>query len=391
MLRRILLSAFAVLVLATQAAAQRVPPRPNLPRGADRNDWQAYYDQGVKALTGRMARAAEEAFFWAARLEPSRAEPLYAQRVAIFAQDLRRWERYLAGDAATRQHPAMLRADALMGQAMLRSPFVPRSLDLLLYNELPGSWSSDPVTQGWLQYARGEHEAAVRALSRAVEASPGSHSRRMDLALVLVGLGKMDSAAVQVQAVLDGIRRQEQSEVVRVYESKEMLEYSLGLLHLARSRLDEARAAMERAAVENAAAAYMAHRGLGMVARARGDAEAVAVETGRAAELAGESPLLVYEHGRALVDAGRPAEAIPHLTRAAGWEPHWADAQLHLGRAHDAAGNLPAALAAYARYLELAPRRASAVSEAVRQRMAELQPSPSTSPPLAPAPPASGS
>ncbi|HEU4454869.1 MAG TPA: tetratricopeptide repeat protein, partial [Longimicrobium sp.] len=335
-------------------------------------------------LTGRMGRAAEEAFFWAARLEPSRAEPLYAQRVAIFAQDIRRWERYLAQDAATLRDPAILRADALMAQALLRSPFVPRGLDLLLYNELPGSWSSDPLTQGWLMYARGEHEAAARALSRALVADPSSQGRRMDLALVLVGLGRMDSAAVHVQAVLDAVRRREETEVVRVYESKEMLEYSLGLLHLARGRLDEARAAMERAALENAGAAYIAHRGLGLVARARGDVEALATETGRAAELAGENPLLIYEHGRALVDAGRPAEAIPLLTRAAAQEPHWADAHLHLGRAHDAAGDIPAALAAYARLLELAPRRASALSDAVRQRMAELQPSP------APAPPAPG-
>jgi tetratricopeptide (TPR) repeat protein len=385
MLRRILLSAIAVLALATQASAQGVPPRPNLPRGADPNDWNAYYEQGVKLLSGRMGRAAEAAFFWAARLEPTRAEPLYAQRVAIFAQDIRRWERYLRGDPVTQRDPAIFRAEALMGQAMVRSPFVNRSLDLLLYNELPGSWSSDPVTQGWVAYARGENETAVRALSRAVQNDPDNHARRMDLALVLVGVGRMDSATVQVQAVLDAIRRQEETRVVRVYESKEMLEYSLGLLHLARGRLDDARAAMERAAVENAGAAYIAHRGLGLVARARCDVEALATETGRAAELADDRPPLVYEHGRALVDAGRPAEAVPFLTRATQSEPHWADAHLHLGRAHDAAGNIPAALASYARLLELAPRRAAAVSEAVRQRMAELQPdaAPAPAPPPA--------
>lgn len=185
MIRRTLFSAIALVAVATSAAAQR-PERPNLPRDADPNDWEAYYDHGVKMLNGGLTGSAEKAFYWSARLDPSRAEPLYAQRVTIFMDDVRVWERYLEDHPATLRRPEVARADSLMGEAMLRSPFVPRSLNLLLYNQLPGSWGSDPTTRGWLAMARQDMETAVRHFTRAVENRPGNVGARVDLAQALV-------------------------------------------------------------------------------------------------------------------------------------------------------------------------------------------------------------
>src|SRR5215213_11951746 len=143
MTRRILILLVVLVAQAVSAAAQGAPARPRLPGGADPNDWEAYYDYGVRMLNGNMVSAAAGAFYWAARLDPSRAEPLYASRVTIFRDDIGRWERYLRDDPQTLKRPEMERADSLMGEAWLRNPFVPTSLNLLLYNQLPGDWGRD--------------------------------------------------------------------------------------------------------------------------------------------------------------------------------------------------------------------------------------------------------
>jgi len=379
MIRRIALIAIAIVTSVISAAAQ-VPERPRLPRDADTNDWEAYYDHGVKMLNSGLSSNAQKAFYWSARLDPSRAEPVYAMRVAIFLSDIRRWEQYLRDDEAALRHPQMVRADSLMDEAMLRSPFVPRSLDLLLFNQLPGRWGQDFTTRGWLAFAGQDVETAARHFASAVERDPRSVWRRMNLAQALVVLGRMDEAAVQVQAVLAELRSQDERQLVRVYESKAMLEYALALLYLSRNRNDEARQALERALLENAGA-YPAHRGMALLARARRDLPAAAEEHGRALELAGEHPLLAYEYAAALVDARRPAEALPHLARVLEREPFWANAHLELARAHDALGSRAEALAAYERYLSLAPKRAASMAATVRRRMERLQESPAAAPP----------
>jgi tetratricopeptide (TPR) repeat protein len=379
MILRTLLPALALLAAVTSAAAQH-PERPPLPRGADLNDWEAYYDEGVRMLNHGRAVGAQEAFYWSARLDPSRADPLYALRVAIFLDDLGLWDRYLRDEPGALRNPRALRADSLMGEAMLRNPFVPRSLNLLLYGQLPGQWGHDPTTRGWLAFAKPDVEAAVGHFTRAVESHPQSVGRRMDLAQALVALGRMDEAAAQVSAVLAELRRRDERELVRVYESKEMLEYSLALLCLSAGRDDEAREALERALVESAAA-YQAHRGLALLARVRRDPARAAEESGRAVEIAGPHPLLDFEYGAALVEARRPAEAVPILERVVRREPFWADARLELGRAYEGSGRRGEALAAYERYLELAPRADASRAAAVRRRMERLRAAPAAPPP----------
>jgi hypothetical protein len=97
-MRRVLALVAAALV-ALPAAAQSwgpMPPRPNLPRGADPNDWEAYFDLAV-SLEPRAADRAEAAFTWAARLDPSRSEPMYALWAAFHFRDIGRFEEYANG------------------------------------------------------------------------------------------------------------------------------------------------------------------------------------------------------------------------------------------------------------------------------------------------------
>lgn len=377
MLRRFLASAAiaATLLVPAAAASQAAPPRPELPRGDDPNDWEAYFDYGVVKLNSRLGREAEAAFYWASRVDPTRAEPLYGVRAALFMQDLTLWERYLEGDPRGRRHPVALRADSLRDESLLRNPFVAPTLDVLLVDQLPGRWGWDRATQGWLHFARRDFGLAARHFRALVEANPrGNHHRRYDLALVLAAAGQLDSAAVQVQALLDELRRQDETRVV-IYQSKEMLEYALGLLQITQRRFPDARAAMERAVLENAGG-HMGHRGLAIIAQAEGKAAEAVEEYRQAVELSGEHPLLEYEFGQALLRAGAVEEAIEHLGRAVAREPYWADARLELGRAYEAAGKTAEALEAYERYTQLAPRKAAATVQAVRQRIERLRAAP---------------
>lgn len=72
------------LTLACPIGGAQEPQRPQLPRGADVRHWEPYFDHGVQRFK-RSPIAAEEAFYWASRLDPTRAEPLFGRYAAFFA------------------------------------------------------------------------------------------------------------------------------------------------------------------------------------------------------------------------------------------------------------------------------------------------------------------
>lgn len=375
MLRLLLPLAFAATLLVPAAAAQTAPPRPELPRGADPNDWEGYFDLGVGKLHSRLGKDAEAAFYWAARLDPARAEPLYGMRAALFMQDLTLWERYFNDDPRGLRHPVAVRADSLQKESMLRNPFVAPTLDMLLVDQLPGRWGWDRATQGWLHFARRDFGLAARHFRALVESNPGrNYHRRYDLALVLAAAGQLDSAAVQVQALLDELRRQDETRVV-TYRSKELLEYALGLLLITQRRYPDARAALERAVLENAGG-HLGHRGLAALAQAQGRHDEAVEEYRQAFEAAGEHPLLQFEYGSALLQAGRAEDGLPHLSRVVEREPYWAEARLELARAYDRLGKTGEALEAYERYTQLAPQKAAVTVQSVRRRIEQLRAAP---------------
>jgi tetratricopeptide (TPR) repeat protein len=362
----------AAVLAAAPADAQRAYRRPELPRGADPNDWEAYYRRGAELLQGGLERQAEAAFHWASRLNPTRGEPLYGMRVAIFVFDTRRWLRYVDGSEQVMRDPEVQRADSLLAEAFARNPFTPPTLDVLLYDRISVRWANDLATQGWLHYLRGNPEQAARSYERLVASDPRGHAWRYELALVQVELGRLDSAAAQVRALLAEPPGREKGRPGAIRMSRERLEYALGMLYVARRRYPEARQAFGRAIAENPAA-YTGHRGMGVVALAEGKSAEAAGHFARAVELAGERPLVSYECGRALLAAVRPAEAVPYLARAVAGEPHWPEAHLELARAYDEARNTAEALKEYERYLELAPRSEASTVNLVRQRMENLR------------------
>src|SRR5688500_15096545 len=80
--------AWGAPIIATPLAAQKAGkpvPRPKLRDVTDTNDAQAYYDAGLQSFRDDPGNSVN-AFYWAARLNPGWAEPLYARRAASLAQ-----------------------------------------------------------------------------------------------------------------------------------------------------------------------------------------------------------------------------------------------------------------------------------------------------------------
>ncbi|HET7464749.1 MAG TPA: tetratricopeptide repeat protein [Longimicrobium sp.] len=368
---RIILALAAAVLAAGTAAAQQEPPRPELPRNADANDWEAYFDRGTELLRAAPSEA-DQYLYWAQRLNPARAEPLYAHWVALHLQNVRRWEAWMRDDPRVLASPEIARMDSLMLRAQVRNPFLHRGLVVLLYESTPGYWGRDLNTRGMLQYSTGQLEQAVHTLSEYVERNPRRLGARWNLVLALVSSGKMDSAQVVMDTLIARMRQRDETEMVKVYESKEMQEYASGLLALARNRPAQARAAMEQAIVENAASWY-AHAGRAMALRAERRPADAAQEMAAAMELAPEDALLRFNYGGMLIDARKPAEAAAQYRRATELEPYWADAWLGLGDAERMSRRPAEAIAAYERYLALAPRSASSAAQSVQGQIERLR------------------
>src|SRR5215218_3062346 len=154
--------------LAAQKPAKPVP-RPKLRDVTDTNDAQAYYDAGLTSFRDDPDYAAD-AFYWAARLNPGWAEPLYARRAALLAQ-----RRLLLNALMTnngRSRPELRSLDSLQFRAYMINPFLYRRLDRQLFmNWLTNGDrqaqveltyeinvainASQPSIQGWFAYAQG--------------------------------------------------------------------------------------------------------------------------------------------------------------------------------------------------------------------------------------------
>lgn len=368
----------ALLLLSAAAAAQRPPAledasafrRPRLADTADTNSWESYFDYGVARLRTN-ARAAEAAFSWAMRLDPSRAEPLFARWVAYWMRNPGWFEDYLDERKSVVESPEVRQVDSLYWRALLRNPFVPRNLTLMLYDQLEGSLATDPYTSSWVAYAGGRFDAAARGFGKLVHSDPVKHyAVRFDLALCYTATRQFDSAAAEITALVSEMHRRDESQLAHFYESRELLEYSLGLLEAARGNAPGAREALGRALVENLGF-YPAHAEMGELALAAGDTTKAVAEYGQAAQFGPEDGVMRFRYAVVLMSSGRLEEAEVELRRAIELEPLYAPPYFALGALLEVRGPRAKALEAYLSYLDRAPRGAS-LADRARQRAVAL-------------------
>jgi Tfp pilus assembly protein PilF len=350
-------SAVVLLVVGTGAFAQNQPERPKLEANADTNDWEAYYEFGVRHLQ-RFPSRSYAAFYWASRLAPWTGDPLYAQWVAFHMRDVRQFARYLDDDAKILQRSDVRAADSVVRIAFLRNPFVHRALEMALYDALPGSWRGDVMTRAWLAYANQKLDRATELFGEAIAKKPERFYRvRHIRAVLFVAHKQYDSALTEMTALLTHARGLDEKALVREYESKAFYEYAVGRLEVARGKLQAAREAFERALIEDLTYAP-AHGGLAMVAELARDRERALASYAQAVDISPLDAIYRYQYGIALINASRFDEALEQMNQAIALEPYYADPYVFKARAHEHLGQTDSARVAYHAYLARAARNA---------------------------------
>ena len=356
--------AVAVLVIGGVADAQKKPKEPKRPRmeaGRDTNAAAAYYYWGLSNLE-RAPASAQDAFYWASRLDPSWADPLYAQRIAFHMSNLERFWKYITGTKYVLKSAEVRRADSLLFRAMLRDPFLFRRLDRTLidrlYQEMTGYngvTSSHPEMRAWFAYSDTRFGEAVALYARAIEKDPKDYDLHAERARSFFHLAQFDSTVAEMNRALAGYRKSDEDDLVVLYESKAMYEFSIATAYMKAGRLAEAREALGRALAEDLSF-YMAHQRMAALALSAGDTATALSEYDLAIQLNGDDAPLRAEYGAVLVALGKHADAEPHLLRAIEVEPWYATPYATLGDAYEGLGKTAEAGEQYAKFMERASR-----------------------------------
>jgi tetratricopeptide (TPR) repeat protein len=398
--RRTLTIPLAAVALAAAAPlhAQRgadTPRRPALAAGADQNDPRAYLQLGTQLLTSRAGDAAD-AFYWAYQLDPTSADALYGRWAAFLISNPRRLLNYWNGDRRTARSPEVLAMDSLYFRALTMDPFlyrrfemqvlraylrqavrddadlsaghlpeaiIEREVNLMLHNAGPWWKAIEAYGQGRFQESLSHYNDALpRARSRSLV--------RAERGRLFAHVGNHPGALEEFGHALTEMRREDERDLVFLYESKALMEHGIAVLHERMGNRDAAREAYGRSLTEDLAF-YPAHVRLGLMALAAGDTATAVSELDLAAQAAGADPSVHYTYGAMLAQLGRLDEAAVQLDRAADLAPYYADPHFALGVVRDGQGNLPGAQQAYRAFMERASRTHRRRTHA-EQRLAAL-------------------
>lgn len=398
-MRSALLALVGTLCLAAPLGAQRLGPevpRPRLAAAADTNDPLAYLEHGMTIITERVEEAAN-AFYWAARMDPSSPGALYGRRVALLMRRPGDLNNYMIGNRRARENKEFLAIDSLQLRAQQLNPMMYRSLDRVLlytwyYNDhrrAGGTMSRrefereiqyiltsyPPASRAFLMYGLGQFEQAAIEYDLAIKAARNPIGLRIERARVLGLRERYGEAVEEFSRALTALKARDErrGEYVVFYDSKALLEHSIGLMHLRAGALDSARAAFGRAMTEDLAY-YPAHLELGQLALTENDSVTAVAELGLAAELAVDEPYVHLLYGKNLAATGQHEDAIGPLRKAVELEPYYAAAHFALAGALEATGDIAGARTAYQRYLEIGPKREAAMRSAASAKVSSLAP-----------------
>jgi Tfp pilus assembly protein PilF len=357
--------AVGALLIATVADAQKKPKEPKRPKmeaGRDTNSAGTYYYWGLGQLE-RNPRGAHDAFYWASRLEPSWADPLYAQRVAFHMSDLARFWKYITGTKYVLRSAEIKRTDSLHFRAMLRDPFFFRRHDKMLIDrlieeltgEIGGFISGDPEMRAWFAYSQTRFPEAIALYAKAIAKDPKDYELHAERARAFFHVGRFDSTVAEMNRALEGYRKEDEKDLVVLYESKAMYEFSIANAFLQAGNLQEARDALGRALTEDLSF-YIAHQRLAALSLAAGDTATAVSEYELAVQLNNDDAPLRAEYGAVLVRLGKHAESESHLLRAIELEPWYARSYAILANAYEGLGKNAQAVEQYTKFMAHASR-----------------------------------
>ena len=375
----------AALTLDAQDSKPREPTRPKLDAGRDTNSSESYYRHGLQNLPGRPQQAAD-AFYWATRLDPSDAQAWYGRWVALLLTRQQRdlWV-ILRDEGLTSREAAQI--DSLRYEALLREPLLYTSLEAMLVRDLfrtlwiatRGEISEldirsipDPVFRAWYAYGTGRFNESVQQYAVAIERQPkarGLHAARAR-ALVLALAGE-DSAIAEFEAERR-LAQTAESALVRVYNSREMLEYSIGRVWEMHQQPEDAREAYGRALVENLAF-YPAHTALARLALAADDTATALKEYDLAVQLAPHRADMRYTYGVLLLARQRFDAADEQFRLAVEADSFYVRPYYLLGFIREGQGKDSLATAYYTSFIARAPTSLAPQVEDARKRLDRLK------------------
>jgi Tfp pilus assembly protein PilF len=382
--------AFA-MVLATaravsaQEAQVKEPKRPKLDAGRDTNSAGAYYQWGMQHLTDRPEKAAD-AFYWAARLEPAGPEPWYGRWAALLLGRQHRDMFALVSDNA-RNRKENAKIDSLRYEALVREPLIYTKLDAVLardffqaisqategeFSEVDLAMIPDPALKGWLAYGSGRFDESVKQYAIAIKGNPKEHGLHASRARAFIPMLQYDSAAAEFEAERTVEQQKEESTLVRLYNSKEMLEYSIGRVRETQDKRVAARDAYGQALVENLAF-YPAHIALARMALATGDTSAAMKEYELAAQLAPKRADILYFYGVLLMTRQNFDAAAEQFRLAVDADPYFVKPYFPLAYIREGQGKDSLAIAYYTQFIALAPSALAKQIDDARQRLKDVK------------------
>jgi tetratricopeptide (TPR) repeat protein len=370
-----------LLAAASPVAAQKgkeEPRRPALAADADTNDARAYYDFGLAKLEREPDKAAD-AFYWATRLNPTWADAYYARRSALLLSDRYRFQKYYEDDRRTLQSDAIKRIDSLYFYSLTINPFLYRRLDVVLFRQYwrgvadeyarRNNVSSTEVQyylerwlergpaslRAWQAYGEGRFPDALRLYADAIKQARYKAGHRTSRGRLFFQLDQADSALKELTQALDEMRRADSKDLVFIYESKALLEHSIGLVQKRLGHVDAAKESFGRALQEDLSY-FPAHVELGYLAIEAKDTTTALSEMELAVQIRADDPALRFILGYTLYLSGKYADAEEHLRKALELDPVYAAPHHVLGQVLDQQGKTAAAREEYRTFLALASR-----------------------------------
>jgi tetratricopeptide (TPR) repeat protein len=397
---RIAAALLAVAAATPALHAQRVrvhdvPARPALWAGADTNSANVYYLWGLQHVEREPVQAAA-AFYWAERLHPGWPDALYGRRMALLMTNAQRLVDYVEGKHYLDRDAEMLAIDSLALRASQRAPFLYTALErpywelyfrtsyrdmirrrtgvdnsadaeylmrLTLANQGPG-------LRAWNDYASGRFPLAAQEYEQALRGDPRSFSLRVQMGHARYLAGDHKGAATAIAEAISQWRDNDRREVVRLYESKAVLEFSRAVALEDAGDTTAAREAFSRA-LEEDLAFWPVHRRLAEKALESGDTTTAHAEMALAVELAPAEADLRYDHGMMLIVGRKPLEGVAELAKAIELDPYFAEPHYVLALLNDQAEVTVDAVEHYRHFLDRAPRDDTRRA-AAEQRLAAL-------------------
>ena len=158
--------------------------------------------------------------------------------------------------------------------------------------------------------------------------------------------------------------------VVPVYDSKAIVQQSIGLTYERLHMPDSAKEAYGRALQEDLSYAP-AHLALASLALSDGDTTAAISELETAVQMSPNDPATAFFYGRTLILGGKDKEAIEQLKRCSQLAPYFATPHALLGLIYDGSDYKPEALAEFKVYVSLAAPNDGYMAQ-VKEKMAAL-------------------